>query len=79
MIQKYSSLTMRTVVFFSSTEIAPPDAEWKTLLPIMKKKNVPHSMGYSDGFTRHNALDVSESHLYPHQLFEAPWEKAKRI
>ena len=37
-----------------------PDARSKTLMPIIKRKVVPDSIVYSDGWKGYNALDVSD-------------------
>ena len=37
-----------------------PDVRSKTLMPIIKRKVVPDSIVYSDGWKGYNALDVSD-------------------
>ena len=37
-----------------------PNARSKTLMPIIKRKVVPDSIVYSDGWKGYNALDVSD-------------------
>ncbi len=39
-----------------------PDASGATLMPIIRRKVLPDSIVYTDGWTAYNALDVSEFH-----------------
>lgn len=39
-----------------------PDASSDTLMPIIRRKVLPDSIVYTDGWTAYNALDVSEFH-----------------
>jgi len=41
-----------------------PDASSATLMPIIKRKVVPDSIVYSDGWKGYNALDVSDFHHF---------------
>ena len=41
-----------------------PDASSDTLMPIIKRKVVPDSIVYSDGWKGYNALDVSDFHHF---------------
>ena len=44
------------------TTMVPPDLRRETLIPIIRRKVVPDSVVYTDGFNVYDTLDVSEFH-----------------